>query len=171
MDITEVRQGPRVADVRRLFEEYASWLAIDLSFQGFAEELANLPGEYAFPDGTLLLGLVDGVAAGCVAVRRAHASACEMKRLYVSPSFQRLGLGGQLVECAIQWAQRAGYDRMLLDTLPSMADAQRMYKRLGFTDIPAYRPNPIAGTRYLELVLQTGQRVPPTRASRGSCTG
>ena len=152
-DIATVADGPRLADIRRLFEEYAAWVAVDLSFQGFPEELAGLPGEYVAPDGTLLLASVENVAAGCVAVRRSDETGCEMKRLYVRPAFQGIGCGRQLAERAIAWARAAGYRRIRLDTLPSMTDAQRMYERLGFKDVPPYRFNPIAGTRYLELTL------------------
>jgi ribosomal protein S18 acetylase RimI-like enzyme len=155
MEIDSVFDGPRLDDVRQLFGEYAAGLGIDLSFQSFATELANLPGGYAAPDGTLLLSLIDGAAAGCVAVRRVEARVCEMKRLYVRPQFQGRGYGGRLAEHAIAWARAAGYDRMLLDTLPSMVEAQRMYERLGFRDVPAYRFNPIPGTRYMELRLTT----------------
>ena len=167
MEILTVGEGPRLEDARRLFEEYASWLAIDLAFQSFDAELANLPGDYAAPDGTLLLGLIDGRAAGCIAVRRADTTGCEMKRLYVRPAFQKMGVGRQLAERAIEWARASGYGRMLLDTLPSMIDAQRMYERLGFKDIPAYRFNPIAGTRYMELVLTSAQPLRVRRAAAG----
>ena len=151
--VATVAAGPRLADVRRLFEEYAASLGVDLSFQGFADEVANLPGNYGPPGGTLLLATVGEAAAGCVAVRRSDQTRCEMKRLYVRPAFQRMGLGKQLAERAIAWAGEAGYDAILLDTLPSMIDAQRMYERMGFKDVPAYRFNPIAGTRYLQLTL------------------
>jgi GNAT superfamily N-acetyltransferase len=152
-DIAPVCDGSRLEDVRGLFQDYASSLGVDLSFQGFADEVAKLPGEYAMPQGTLLLALIDGVPAGCVAVRRSSETHCEMKRLFVRPQFQRMGLGRQLAQGAISWARDAGYHGILLDTLPSMIDAQRMYERLGFKDVPAYRYNPIAGTRYLELVF------------------
>lgn len=153
MDIVDVREGPRLADVRRLLEEYAAQLAIDLSFQDFSKEVANLPGEYAPPGGTLMLGVIDAAAAGCVAVRRVDETRCEMKRLYVRAPFQRMGCGTELAQRAIAWARGARYDRILLDTLPSMTDAQHMYERLGFRDVPAYRFNPIAGTRYMERSL------------------
>ncbi len=153
MEVEYVFEGPMLEEVRALFREYASWLAIDLSFQGFAQELAGLPGEYAAPHGTLLLGLVGGAAAGCVAVRRREDRACEMKRLYVRDSFKGQGRGRVLAEHAIEWARRAGYERMLLDTLPSMAAAQRLYEDLGFRDVAPYRFNPVAGTRYMELRL------------------
>ncbi len=140
-------------EVRALFREYASSLPVDLSFQGFAEELAGLPGDYAPPHGTLLLGLVGGVAAGGVAVRRCGDEGCEMKRLYVRPAVKGQGRGRALALQAIEWARAAGYERMLLDTLPSMMEAQRLYEDLGFRDVAPYRFNPVAGTRYMELRL------------------
>jgi GNAT superfamily N-acetyltransferase len=146
-----VVEGPMLEEVRALFREYASSLAIDLSFQGFAQELAGLPGEYAAPHGALLVGLVGGAAAGCVAVRRWDDGACEMKRLYVRDRFKGQGRGRALAAHAIDWARGAGYERMLLDTLPFMAPAQRLYEDLGFRDVMPYRFNPVAGTRYMEL--------------------
>ncbi len=153
MDVVCVVAGPRLEEVRALFREYARSLTVDLSFQGFAEELAGLPGDYVAPHGTLLLGLVDGEAAGCVAVRRCATDACEMKRLYVRDRFKGQGRGRALAAHAITWARGAGYARMLLDTLPSMKEAQRLYEHLGFRDVAPYRFNPVAGTRYLELGL------------------
>lgn len=153
MEVEYVFEGPVLEEVRALFREYANSLAVDLSFQGFAEELSGLPGEYAAPHGTLLLGRVGGAAAGCVAVRRWEDGACEMKRLYVRDSFKGQGCGRILAEHALEWARRAGYERMRLDTLPSMAAAQRLYEDLGFRDVAPYRFNPVAGTRYMELRL------------------
>jgi putative acetyltransferase len=153
MKVEYVFEGLLLEEVRALFREYAGWLAIDLSFQGFAEELAGLPGEYAAPHGTLLLGLAGDAVAGCVAVRRWEDRVCEMKRLYVRERFTGQGCGRVLAVHAIEWARRAAYERMLLDTLPSMAAAQRLYEDLGFRDIAPYRFNPVAGTRYMELRL------------------
>ncbi len=145
--------GPDLEVVRTLFREYVEWLAIDLSFQGFAEELAGLPGEYQAPTGALLLCLVDGEPAGCIAIHPWRDRACEMKRLYVRQRFQGQGCGHYLVLEAIEWARRAGYDQMLLDTLPSMTAAQQVYERLGFREVAPYRFNPIRGTRYMALPL------------------
>lgn len=153
METRSVVEGPDLEDVRALFREYAEWVAVDLSFQGFAEELAGLPGEYRAPAGTLILAVVEQVPAGCIAVRPWQQRACEMKRLYVRKAFQGHGCGGVLVAKAIQWAKGAGYDRMLLDTLPTMRAAQHLYERLGFREVEAYRFNPIPGTRYMELPL------------------
>jgi putative acetyltransferase len=153
IELIAVLDGPLLDEVRRLFQEYADSLGVDLSFQDFARELATLPGEYVPPGGTLVLALLDRTAAGCVGVRRTDANRCEMKRLFVRPQFQRTGCGRRLAERAIEWAGAAGYGQMLLDTLPTMTAAQRMYERLGFSDVPAYRFNPIAGTRFMARTL------------------
>jgi GNAT superfamily N-acetyltransferase len=153
MEARIVASGAQVEEVRRLLGEYAESVSVDLAFQGFAEEVAALPGDYVAPHGILLLGLVESRPAGCVAVRRWQAGTCEMKRLYVRPEFQAHGCGSFLARRAIQWARDNGYGRMVLDTLPSMGAAQRLYERLGFRDIPPYRPNPVPGARFMELVL------------------
>jgi len=161
MEARVVIAGADLEEVRRLFGEYAQWVAIDLSFQGFADEVAELPGEYAAPHGTLLLCTVDKAAAGCVAVRPWQAGVCEMKRLYVRTAFQGRGCGLFLAERAIEWARGVGYRRMLLDTLPTMTAAQRLYERLGFRDVAPYRFNPIPGARYMELQLKRAKRARP----------
>ena len=142
-----------IAVAKRLFEDYAAWIAIDLSFQNFDEELRRLPGDYAPPGGALFLAWAEGTPAGCVAVRRFDEKDCEMKRLYVRDSFRGLKAGERLAQEAIAWAKAAGYRRMLLDTLPPMRAAHRLYERLGFTEIPAYRFNPVEGTRFMARSL------------------
>ncbi len=154
MDARVVTSGPDLEDVRSLFREYAAWVAVDLSFQGFAEELARLPGEYVSPAGTLLLCAVEDSPAGCIAVRPWGEGTCEMKRLYVRPAHQGRGCGLFLAQRAIDWATDAGYTRMVLDTLPAMSAAQRLYERLGFRDVAPYRFNPVAGARFMALELR-----------------
>lgn len=151
--ILHAEDPDRVDTARSLFVEYAEAIGVDLCFQGFDAELAGLPGAYAPPAGRLLLGLVGDDVAGCVALRDLGGGVCEMKRLYVRLAFRSSGLGRRLAEAVIEEARAAGYERMRLDTLPSMAAAQRLYESLGFREIPPYYPNPVPGARFLELGL------------------
>ncbi len=143
--------------LRSIFRDYADSLDVDLCFQGFAAELAALPGEYAPPRGALLMALVGQELAGCCALRPLDAvdypNACEMKRLYVRPGFRKSGVGRQLAEAILDCARRVGYDCVLLDTLDDMESARALYQDLGFEEIPPYYHNPIAGAHYLKVNL------------------
>jgi putative acetyltransferase len=144
----------QVAKARELFLEYAQSLGVNLCFQNFEEELAGLPGHYAPPDGRLLLAENEGQLAGCVALHKWEPAVCEMKRLYLRPSFRGRGLGRVIAEKIIEEARSIGYRRMRLDTIePIMKDAVEMYRKLGFREIAPYRANPIAGAMYMELEL------------------
>ena len=142
---------------RQIFTEYAEQLGVDLSFQNFDTELQELPGDYASPEGALILAVSDGQVAGCCALRALptadHVNAAEMKRLYVRQAYRRSGLGRQLVEAVLDAARVAGYHSVLLDTLDDMESARALYRELGFVDIPPYYHNPLAGAHYLKAVL------------------
>lgn len=138
-----------LAEARELIEEYARATGVDLEFQHFSEEMASLSTFYE----AIFIARVDGALAGCVSLRRIDDAVCEMKRLYLRPHFRGHDLGRRLAERAIAEARGRGYERMRLDTLPTMTAAIRMYESMGFTDIEPYRYNPVAGTRYLELRL------------------
>jgi ribosomal protein S18 acetylase RimI-like enzyme len=152
MDIVPGHGLEHVPVVRTLFEEYAAALGVDLGFQDFERELAELPGDYAPPGGRLLLAL-DPLPVGCVALRPYEPGTCEMKRLYVRPDYRGTGLGRRLVEAIVAAGRDAGYERMRLDTMPSMEAARALYRSLGFVEIEAYRFNPVHGTTYFELAL------------------
>ena len=143
----------RVATVRTLFREYAEAIGTDLEYQGFTAELAALPAPYAPPRGTLLVAHIDGGIAGCVGLRPLDGGIGEMKRLYVRPAYRSSGLGRQLVEAVVRSARQAGYRELRLDTLPSMASAQALYRRLGFVEIPPYNNTHLPGTRFYALAL------------------
>lgn len=151
--IRDAETATEIAQVRELFLEYQSSLGADLCFQGFAEELASLPGNYARPQGRLLLASNGTAVLGVVALRPLPGTDCEMKRLYVRSSGRGAGLGRLLTGALVKEARLAGYSRVLLDTLPTMTEAQALYRSMGFVEISAYRHNPIDGTRYMALDL------------------
>ena len=144
---------PGVAHVRALFLEYQTSIGVDLCFQDFANELEQLPGAYAPPQGRLYLMWMGSEPAGCVALRPLDARTAEMKRLYVRPAHRGRGLGRLLAQQVIEDARSSLHTRVVLDTLPLMREAQALYAALGFTEIEPYTSNPIAGTRFMELTL------------------
>ncbi len=141
--------------VRALFQEYANALGVDLGFQGFEEEMRDLPGDYARPRGALILAYLGEEVVGCVGVRPLNPTTAEMKRLYVRPAGRARGVGRTLAMAAIEHVRQVGYRRMRLDTLPQMVQAQALYESLGFQPIPPYRHNPVPGTIYMELRLSS----------------
>lgn len=165
--ILPARSPADISAAAALFREYAAGLGFDLCFQRFDEELATLPGKYAPPGGELLLvrrvhqsapgdpeprgasQQSTAVPIGCVALRPITPGVCEMKRLYVAPSARGSGLGRTLVEAILAAAAHMGYRQMRLDTLPSMADAIALYRKLGFHPIEPYYDTPVAGTLFL----------------------
>jgi len=154
LKITQAQSPAQISQARELFLEYAQSLGFSLCFQNFDQELAALPGDYAPPEGRLLLAEHNGQLAGCVALHKAQPQICEMKRLYLRPQFRGAGRGRALAEAAIAEARKIGYSRMRLDTVePVMQNAVALYRRLGFREIAAYRANPMAGALYMELAL------------------
>ncbi len=159
IEIAAAQTAAQLQAARELMREYAGTLSVDLCFQNFDAELAALPGDYAAPAGALLLALVDGAPAGCVAMRPLpesdHVNACEMKRLYVRPAYRKFGLGRRLAQELMDLATQAGHSCMLLDTLDDMEAARGLYETLGFYEIPPYYFNPIAGAHYLRVDLDS----------------
>jgi len=148
-----VTAEPLLTQARAIFREYQESLGIDLSFQGFADELAALPGKYAPPRGRLYLAFVEGAPAGCVALRSLTDGRCEMKRLYVVPAFRGRNIGRLLADRVIADARQIGYRQMLLDSLPAMSAAQQLYRSLRFREVPPYGGRAIAGTVFMGLDL------------------
>ena len=140
--------------VRQFFRNYAGWLGVDLSFQKFDEEMASLPGAYAAPAGRLFYIENNGQPAGCVGIRPFSEGVCEMKRLSVEPAQRGFGIGRDLALAGIKAAKELGYRKILLDTLPAMRIAVKLYRELGFQESPAYYQTPIEGTMFLALDLE-----------------
>ena len=150
----------RPEQIGELFDEYTAMLvegdptfARYLELQDYDEELRHLEGKYSPPGGRLILALEDGEAAGCIALKGMDETRCELKRLYVRPAFRNSGLGRMLTEMIIAAAREAGYKEMLLDTLPFLQSAQRLYRRVGFREIEKYNDSPMDGATYMKLEL------------------
>ena len=158
MQIFQANGDEDIQRARVLFEEYASDLSISPCFQNFDQELKNLPGDYASPDGRLLLATENDQLAGCVALRKLGPSVCEIKRLFIRPAYRGKGLGKVLVEWIIDEARKLGYTTMRLDTLPGRMDkAISLYQSIGFVEIGPYCENPVEGAKFMELDLHTKQ--------------
>lgn len=156
MRIEQAESPEFISIARELFAEYSEAVGVGFCFQGFAQELAQLPGEYARPWGRLFLAFDDKDdkrVAGCGALRRIDAETCEMKRFYVRPAFRGKGLGRELIHALIGAGREIGYARMRLDTLPSMTTAIALYRALGFREIPPYWANPVPGVVFFECDL------------------
>jgi ribosomal protein S18 acetylase RimI-like enzyme len=155
MRLFQAESAADIEEARRLFKEYEAATGVDLCFQNFEAELRGLPGDYAPPSGRLLLlTYADGCALGCVALRKLGEGVCEMKRLYLRPEARGTGAGRLLAEAIIREAREIGYERMRLDTLPSMREAIALYRSLGFREIEPYRFNPVGGSLFMELKLR-----------------
>ena len=153
MEIVPACSDDHILVVRNLFVEYAEYLGVDICFHGFQQELDGLPGDYAPPDGQLLLAIDGERAVGCVAIRKLGESICEMKRLYVQPGHRGKELGRILAKAIIIEARSIGYGKMRLDSLASLTEATGLYRSLGFIEIPPYRYNPLPDAVFMELVL------------------
>jgi ribosomal protein S18 acetylase RimI-like enzyme len=156
MNLIQAQTQEQIQQARGLFKEYAGWLEIDLCFQSFEQELAELPGDYIPPTGCLLLAFDDDQIAGCIALRRFDERTCEMKRLFVRAQFRGKDFGRQLIDAIIRAAKQIGYEHMRLDTLPpKMDDAIRLYRSYGFEEIDPYYNNPVPGALFMELNLRS----------------
>ncbi len=154
MKIVVAETGDHLRGARKLIEEYGATLPPELWFDDFQREIDGLPGEYGPPLGRLLLALGDDAeAAGCVGLRRWEPRTAEMKRMYVRPADRRRGVGKNLASAIIREAANMGYERLVLDTAPTMIEAIRLYESLGFRRTEPYRHYPIDDVIFMQLDL------------------
>ena len=158
MRIFQAENDSHISAARELFKEYEANIGVSLCFQNFEQEVKGLPGDYAPPDGRLLLATIDDQLAGCIALRKLAPEVCEMKRLFIRPAFRGTGLGRELANSIIDEARKQGYLRMRLDTMPGRMDkAIALYQSLGFVEIEPYYTNPVADAKFMELTLRANQ--------------
>lgn len=153
MEIVPPKSEHDIAQARVLFREYADQVDEPCCFATFDAELAALPGEYAPPAGRLFLAREGLAAAGCVALRRLDGRSAEMKRLYVRAAFRGDGIGRDLAVKVIDAAREQGYAQLMLDTLPKMVHAIRLYRSLGFRERGPYAATPTPGAIFFEVRL------------------
>jgi putative acetyltransferase len=139
--------------VRELWKDYWHALGFPIEFQSFAEELRRLPGDYGSPTGRLLLVRIAGQPAATAAFRRLTTEACEAKRLYVAPAYRQRGIANALLTRLVAEARDSGYRTLFGDTMPAMASALVLYRRMGFVETGPYSENPTPGAIYLRLSL------------------
>jgi GNAT superfamily N-acetyltransferase len=151
--IVAVKEEVLLQQVKALFISYGNWRNHDTALGDFQQELDQLPGKYAFPDGALFLALAGAEPAGCIAYQALGSGICEMKRMYVLEKFRNKGIGRGLVETLISAARKAGYQYMRLDTHPKMIQAHKLYQAMGFYEIERYNQNPTPGIRFFERKL------------------
>lgn len=152
--LRQAESKTEILESRTIFQDYEKWLGLDLCFQGFEDELRNLPGKYAPPKGRLYLARVGDAIAGCIALRPIEPDICEMKRLFVREDFRGMQIGKLLIERLLDDAREIGYKAMRLDTFPpKMGKAVRLYEAYGFREIPPYYDNPNEGVLFMELDL------------------
>ena len=160
MSLAMIRADQRPEEILPLFKEYTDMILENdpsfqkyLDIQHYGDETAHLERKYGPPEGRLYLGLWDGAAAGCAGLRKMDDQRCELKRLYVRPAFRRHHIGEEMLRQVIGDAREIGYRHMLLDTLPFMESAIRLYKRFGFYEIPCYNDSPMETTIFMQLNL------------------
>lgn len=147
------RNSSEWGQARALIEEYAASLGVDLCFQDFPNELERLEIEYGPPRGAMILAILGSDPIGCAGLRAFDDTTAEMKRLYVAPRARGRDVGRALAKAIVETAREYRYERVVLDTLPSMSAARALYETMGFKPIDAYRFNPIEGTVFMELHL------------------
>ena len=154
IEIIQAETLDQINETKALFREYESWFGLNMCFQNFDEEVANLPGKYARPDGRLFLAYSGEKLAGCIALRKLEDEICEMKRLFVREDFRGQKIGILLIEKLLEEAKEIGYKKIRLDTFPpKMGKAVKLYESYGFLEISPYYDNPYGETLYLEKVL------------------
>jgi putative acetyltransferase len=143
----------QLQDAIDLFTEYANSLNISLAFQNFDEELKVIKIMYGSPTGCLFVVYDQGLPVACAAYRKIGEYICELKRMYIKPSYRGKKISQELLSILCERAKLNGYQTMRLDTLDTMIPAIALYTKNGFYTIPAYCHNPNEGVVYMEKIL------------------
>jgi putative acetyltransferase len=148
--------------VRRLLRDYRKWLADhavpdtrkdSAGLHRIDEEIEGLPGVYGPPHGEIILATAPDGLAACGALRELEPRVGEIKRVYVRPDHRGPGFGPTLTRALLDRARELGFQRVRVDTLPTMTAAIQFYQDMGFEIIPAYWPHPVRGALFFEYKI------------------
>ena len=154
MEFLRATNEEHYGEAKKLFKEYALFIKIDLAFQQFDLEIKKIREMYSAQEGGITLCRMDEKYIGCVAIRKIEDSIGEVKRMFVQPNFQGLGVGKKLLEKALAMAEECNYSLLRLDTLAHMSSAIHLYKAYGFYEIPPYYHNPNNTAVFFEKKLK-----------------
>lgn len=154
MHIRTVNFPSDYEELSRLILDYATWLNIDLSYQNFEEEMKRLDTLFTLPNGIYTFAISKEQIAGGVGFRRMDDNTAEIKRLYVREKFQGLHLGQKLMDNILHIIKEKGYKKVVLDAVPPTVHAQKLYRKMGFYEIPAYFDNPTPNTKFFEYTFE-----------------
>ena len=146
---------------RELASEYAEWaLARAAAEYGVAPTGERLRRQVSSglealleTRGRLYLAEVVGELAGLVGLKPLPEEAGEVKHLYVRPHFRGLGIARVLLHELVSEAEALGYRCLRLETTSFMAEAQALYRSLGFVETSAYEGGEFASTPRAAAVM------------------
>lgn len=143
-----------VADFRRL---NLDWIERLFKVEAPDLEVLNNPETIILAPGGMIFFALDGAAVvGTVALIRAGDGRCELAKMAVATTHQGRGIGEMLGQACKSWAAQSGVQTLFLETNSKLANAIRLYERLGFRR--AAEPNPPDYVRcdvYMELPVET----------------
>ena len=102
--------------------------------------------------GYIFFALVDGKAAGTVALMK-EPEGYELSKMAVSPQYQGLKIGQQLMQYCIDFAKEKGWNELLLYSNTKLENAIYVYKKYGFEEVELEKNSPYLRSN-IKMVLK-----------------
>jgi ribosomal protein S18 acetylase RimI-like enzyme len=178
--LRRVNWSTDIGTVRRLFQYYRQWLAdhrdttasadsnVKMGLGQVDKQIAELPGAYGPPRGEIILAFAQEALVACGALRELESKVGEIKRIYVRADHRGPGFGPRLTRALLSRARALGFERVRVDTLPTMTAAIQFYQEMGFDPMPAYWPHPVPGALFFEYMVRKTKPTPLRRAASKS---
>jgi ribosomal protein S18 acetylase RimI-like enzyme len=147
VQIREVILPNDIDDVRKLWFEYLTWGNAEMqSLYGVhphdplvaVEQDIKYIDKFLPPNGSLVLAISEGKVCGLGSLKSISTEIGEIKRMYVDPSFRKIGAGRAILQSLINTAKETGYKKVRLDSPKFMEAAHALYRSFGFKNIPVY---------------------------------